>query len=88
MYDKLFTVEAPDAQDEDFKQFINPNSLQVFSQAKLELNMESYGKDERFQFLRLGYFVEDKYSTPQKRIYNRSVTLKDDWAKEQKKQRK
>jgi glutaminyl-tRNA synthetase len=88
LYDKLFTVEAPDAQDEDFKQFINPNSLQVYSQAKLELNMESYGKEERFQFLRLGYFVEDKYSTPQKRIYNRSVTLKDDWAKEQKKQRK
>ncbi|MCC7515449.1 MAG: hypothetical protein IT212_12235, partial [Bacteroidia bacterium] len=45
-------------------------------------------KGERFQFLRLGYFVEDKYSTSAKRIYNRAVTLKDEWVKEQKKQKK
>jgi len=88
LYDKLFTVEAPDAQNEDFKKFINPASLQIFSNAKIEPNMLNYEKDERFQFLRLGYFVEDKYSTSQKRIYNRAVTLKDDWVKEQKKQHK
>lgn len=88
LYDKLFTVEAPDAQDDDFKKFINPQSLQIFSNAKVEPDLLGHEKGERFQFLRLGYFVEDKYSTSAKRIYNRSVTLKDEWAKEQKKQKK
>ena len=88
LYDKLFTVEAPDAQDEDFKKFINPHSLQIFSNAKVEPDLLHHDKGERFQFLRLGYFVEDKYSTSAKRIYNRAVTLKDEWAKEQKKQKK
>ena len=88
LYDKLFTVEAPDAQDDDFKKFINPQSLQIFSNAKVEPDLLGHEKGERFQFLRLGYFVEDKYSTSAKRIYNRAVTLKDEWAKEQKKQKK
>ncbi len=88
LYDKLFTVEAPDAQDDDFKKFINPQSLQIFSNAKVEPDLLGHEKGERFQFLRLGYFVEDKYSTSAKRIYNRAVTLKDEWVKEQKKQKK
>ena len=88
LYEKLFTVEAPDAQEEDFKKFINPHSLQIFSNAKVEPDLLHHEKGERFQFLRLGYFVEDKYSTSAKRIYNRAVTLKDEWAKEQKKQKK
>ncbi len=88
LYDKLFTVEAPDAQDDDFKKFINPQSLRIFSNAKVEPDLLGHEKGERFQFLRLGYFVEDKYSTSAKRIYNRAVTLKDEWVKEQKKQKK
>lgn len=87
LYDKLFTVEAPDAQEGDFKSYINPDSLKVFADAKVEPALLKHDKDERFQFLRLGYFVEDKYSTPEHRIYNRAVTLKDEWAKEQKKHR-
>ncbi len=87
LYDKLFTVEAPDAQEGDFKSYINPDSLKVFAEAKVEPALLKHDKDERFQFLRLGYFVEDKYSTPEHRIYNRAVTLKDEWAKEQKKHR-
>lgn len=87
LYDKLFTVEAPDAQEGDFKSYINPDSLKVFPDAKVEPALLKHDKDERFQFLRLGYFVEDKYSTPEHRIYNRAVTLKDEWAKEQKKHR-
>ena len=87
LYDKLFTVEAPDAQEGDFKSYINPDSLKVFSDAKVEPALLKHDKEERFQFLRLGYFVEDKYSTPEHRIYNRAVTLKDEWAKEQKKHR-
>ncbi|HNR49734.1 MAG TPA: glutamine--tRNA ligase/YqeY domain fusion protein [Bacteroidia bacterium] len=87
LYDTLFTVEAPDAQEGDFKSYINPDSLKVFSDAKVEPALLKHDKEERFQFLRLGYFVEDKYSTPEHRIYNRAVTLKDEWAKEQKKHR-
>jgi glutaminyl-tRNA synthetase len=87
MYDKLFNVEAPDAQEDDFKNYINPDSLKIFPEAKIEPAMVTYANNERFQFLRLGYFVEDKYSTSKHRIYNRAVTLKDEWAKEQKKQK-
>lgn len=88
LYDRLFTVEAPDAQDGDFKDYVNPDSLKVLSKAKVEPSVLANDKNERYQFLRLGYFIQDKYSTPEKLIFNRAVTLKDDWAKEQKKQKK
>lgn len=85
LYDRLFTVEAPDAQEGDFKDYLNKDSLKVMDNAKVEPAILNAPKEERYQFLRLGYFVQDKYSTPQKLIFNRAVTLKDDWAKEQKK---
>ncbi len=88
LYERLFTVEAPDAQEGDFKDYVNPDSLKVLSNAKVESAILSNDKSERYQFLRLGYFIQDKYSTPEKLIFNRAVTLKDDWAKEQKKQKK
>lgn len=88
LYERLFTVEAPDAQEGDFKDYVNPESLKVLSNAKVEPSILSNDKSERYQFLRLGYFIQDKYSTPEKLIFNRAVTLKDDWVKEQKKQKK
>lgn len=88
LYDRLFTVEAPDAQEGDFKDYVNKNSLKIMSHAKVEPALLNARKDERYQFLRLGYFIQDKYSTKEKLIFNRSVTLKDDWVKEQKKNKK
>ena len=88
LYERLFTVEAPDAQEGDFKDYVNPDSLKILFNAKVEPSILSNDKSERYQFLRLGYFIQDKYSTAEKLIFNRAVTLKDDWAKEQKKQKK
>lgn len=88
LYDRLFTVEAPDAQERDFKDYVNKDSLKIMDSAKVEPAILNASKEERFQFLRLGYFVQDKQSSPQNLIFNRSVTLKDDWAKEQKKNKK
>jgi glutaminyl-tRNA synthetase len=88
LYDKLFTVEAPDAQEGDFKEYLNPDSLKILPHAKLEKNILTYDQVERFQFLRLGYFIQDKNSTADKLVFNRAVTLKDEWVKEQKKQKK
>ena len=84
----MFTVEAPDAQERDFKDYVNKDSLKIMDSAKVEPAILNASKEERFQFLRLGYFVQDKQSSPQNLIFNRSVTLKDDWAKEQKKNKK
>jgi glutaminyl-tRNA synthetase len=80
LYDRLFTVPEPDA-DGDFKQHINPHSLEVVT-AKLEPALKEARADQRFQFERLGYFALDpKDSHPGKPIFNRTITLKDAWAK-------
>jgi glutaminyl-tRNA synthetase len=83
LYDRLFTVPEPDATG-DFKSFINPHSLEVV-QAKLEPALASAQPNERYQFERLGYFVLDADTTAEKQIWNRTITLKDTWAKEAKK---
>jgi glutaminyl-tRNA synthetase len=93
LYDRLFTVPEPDFASAgspgatgaggDFKLFINPQSLEVVS-AKCEPSLkEAHG--ERYQFERLGYFALDPDSTPAKQVWNRTITLKDTWAKEAKK---
>ena len=80
LYDRLFTVPAPDSGG-DFKQFINPHSLEVVS-AKLEPSLQGATPGTRYQFERLAYFISDKDSQPGKPIFNRTITLKDAWAKE------
>jgi glutaminyl-tRNA synthetase len=83
LYDRLFTVPEPDS-GSDFKSFINPNSLEVVN-AKCEPALGDARPEERYQFERLGYFALDPDSTPEKQIWNRTVTLRDTWAKEAKK---
>jgi glutaminyl-tRNA synthetase len=83
LYDRLFTVPEPDASG-DFKSFINPNSLEVVN-AKCEPALGGASPGERYQFERLGYFALDSDSTPEKQVWNRTVTLRDTWAKEAKK---
>ncbi|MGE0634986.1 MAG: glutamine--tRNA ligase/YqeY domain fusion protein [Bacteroidia bacterium] len=84
-YDRLFKVENPASEEGDFKEYINENSLTVIPVAYAEPVIKEAKADERFQFLRKGYFCLDKTSTPDKLVFNRTVTLKDAWAKEQKK---
>ncbi len=81
LYDRLFQVEDP-ASEEDFKSTINPNSLQVIENALIEPALTEASLGDRFQFTRLGYFCVDPDSTPGKMVFNRTVTLKDAWAKE------
>ena len=85
LYDRLFKAENPANEDGDFKDNINPASLQLIQQAFIEPSLKMATKDLRYQFIRKGYFCLDKDSTPQKMIFNRTVTLKDAWAKEVKK---
>ncbi|MBI5382890.1 MAG: glutamine--tRNA ligase [Opitutae bacterium] len=81
LYDRLFTAAEPDA-DGDFTKHLNPNSL-VVVQAKLEPALAQATPEQRFQFERLGYFALDAAdSKPGKLVFNRTITLKDAWAKE------
>lgn len=87
VYDYLFNTEESDDEDGDKKDFlsqINPNSLEVFA-SKGEAALASYAVGDKFQFLRQGYFVIDKDSTPDHLVVNRIVGLRDTWAKMQKK---
>lgn len=84
LYDRLFKVEDP-AAEEDFKSTINPDSLQVVNNAMVEPALAEAVVGDKFQFTRLGYFCVDPDSSGDKIVFNRTVTLKDTWAKEQKK---
>ena len=79
LYDRLFTVPEPDAEG-DFKQHLNPHSLEVLT-AKCEPSLKAAQAAMRYQFERLAYFALDKDSTPGKPVFNRTITLKDTWAK-------
>ena len=83
-YDRLFNVEDVASAEGDFKDYINPNSLHSVA-AYGEPALVQDAKEARFQFLRKGYFYQDTASTNDKLVFNRTVTLKDAWAKEQKK---
>jgi len=83
-YDRLFNVEDLATAEGDFKDYINANSLQVVN-AYAEPALADDALDARFQFLRKGYFYQDTQSKPGHLVFNRTVTLKDTWAKEQKK---
>ncbi len=86
MYDRLFKVENPSVEEGDFKDYINPASLQVIAHAYAEPALRNASFNESYQFLRKGYFCLDKDSNEETMVFNRTVTLKDAWAKEQKKQ--
>jgi glutaminyl-tRNA synthetase len=81
LYDRLFSVENPSDDDgKDWRTFLNPASLEVKT-AKLEPSLASATAGARFQFERIGYFAVDPDSAPGKPVFNRTVTLKDSWAK-------
>jgi glutaminyl-tRNA synthetase len=82
LYDRLFSKSDPDDVEagKDWKSNLNPGSLSVIS-AKAEPGLAGDNADHKFQFLRMGYFCFDKDSTMEKLVFNRTVTLRDDWAK-------
>ncbi|RSK41549.1 glutamine--tRNA ligase/YqeY domain fusion protein [Mangrovimonas spongiae] len=81
-YDRLFMDEAPDShQDKDFMDFLNPNSLNIV-EAFVEPSLQEAKIGERFQFQRLGYFNVDNDSTSEKLVFNKTVGLRDTWAKQ------
>lgn len=87
LYDRLFSVENPAADERDFKELLNPNSLatvRAFVEPALVEAARS-GAQSNFQFMRKGYFILDQDSTADRPVFNRTVTLKDGWAKEMKK---
>ncbi len=86
LYDRLFKAENPAAEEGDFKDNINPDSLQVITNAFIEPSLVNASLQDRYQFLRKGYFCLDKDATKDKLVFNRTVTLKDAWGKEVKKQ--
>ena len=83
LYDRLFSVPEPDASG-DFKSFVNANSLEIVN-SKCEPALADARPEERYQFERLGYFALDPDSRPNKIVFNRTITLRDVWAKETKK---
>lgn len=87
-YDRLFMDEAPDShQDKDFMEFINPNSLKIIN-AFVEPSLADAKVGEQFQFQRLGYFNVDDDSTSDKLVFNKTVGLRDSWAKQKPKENK
>lgn len=85
LYDRLFSVEDPEQdEDGDFLQYINPNSMEIVH-GFAEIALKKAKPEDKFQFQRLGYFTLDKDSTEENYIFNRTVTLRDTWAKQQKK---
>ena len=83
LYDRLFTTEQPDLADCNYLDFINPDSLTVIKDAKVEASLKDTAPSDRFQFLRVGYFCCDsKDSTPDHLVFNRAVSLKDSYRPE------
>lgn len=81
VYDRLFTVESPDSVEGDYKEHLNPESLQTIQNCKLEPILKESKLEDRFQFERIGYFCLDKDSTDEKYIFNKAVGLRDSWKK-------
>jgi glutaminyl-tRNA synthetase len=86
LYDRLFSVEEPGREENDFKASLNPRSLEVLSGCKLEPSLAAPDPEVRYQFERLGYFALDPIdSRDGKPVFNRTVPLRDSWAKEMQK---
>ena len=85
LYDRLFMDEEPDGhKDKDFKEFLNPESLTILSNCKLEPFLADVKPLDNFQFQRLGYFAADKASKPGQLVFNKTVGLRDSWTKSNK----
>ena len=83
LYDRLFNVENPSADDRDFRELLNPDSLKVLTNCYVEKFAAENPTGNRYlQFQRTGYFTADKNSTPDHLVFNRTVSLKDTWAKQ------
>ena len=83
LYDRLFTIEAPDLADVNYLDYVNPDSLTVVKGAKVEASLAECNKEDRFQFLRLGYFCADnRDSSRDHLVFNRAVSLKDSYRPE------
>ena len=87
LYDNLFTKEDPESGEADFTTYLNPKSLEVLSHAKLEPFLAGAAPLSRYQFERLGYFCVDPDSAPEKLVFNRTVALRDTWAKIEKREK-
>lgn len=82
LYDTLFTVPNPDDDEKDYKENLNPNSLEVLTSSKIEPSVKTAAPGTRYQFLRMGYFcIDTKDTTADRLVFNRVVALKDSWAK-------
>lgn len=81
LYDRLFMVENPADDERDFRELLNPDSLTVLKGCKMESYLKEAVAGDKFQFQRTGYFCVDKDSTPDNMVFNRTVSLKDSWAK-------
>ena len=83
LYDRLFTIEAPDLADVNYLDYVNPDSLTVVKGAKVEASLADCNKEDRFQFLRIGYFCADnRDSSKDHLVFNRAVSLKDSYRPE------
>ena len=81
LYDRLFKVENPSSEEGDFKEYINPQSLQIIRAAYMEPVLKTAKFDDRYQFIRKGYFVLDKDTSTSGMVFNRTVGLKEGWKK-------
>ncbi|HHC74217.1 MAG TPA: glutamine--tRNA ligase, partial [Thiothrix sp.] len=82
LYDRLFNDEAPDAGGKNFLDSINPESLVILSGCKAEIGLQNAGSNDRYQFEREGYFIlDEKYTIPEKPVFNQIIGLKDTWEK-------
>ena len=81
LYDRLFQVDDPSNEDGDFKDYLNPGSLNILPNTYIEPDLADAAAGKGYQFIRKGYFTLDKNSTSEKLIFNRTVTLKDGWVK-------
>jgi len=79
LYDRLFSVEAPDSEEGDFKDYLNPLSMEVVKNAYIEPYLATVDAHQPYQFIRKGYFCVDKDSTPDLLVFNRTVSLKEAW---------
>lgn len=81
MYDRLFAVENPGADERDFRELLNPNSLEIRTNCYVEKYLQEFQPLDYLQFQRIGYFTLDKDSTSDNLIFNKTVGLRDNWAK-------
>ena len=83
LYDRLFSIENPSADERDFRELLNHNSLKVLTNCQVEASLKEAEALDQFQFQRIGYFNVDPDSSAGKLVFNRTASLKDSWAKEQ-----